>query len=383
MSIILYDTPESRSQLYPLSLTRPIGLTRLGVFTLAEKWERLSGLQVSLVTATYCSDPGMSNNGKEEDRYLHMDATVIPTKELLAALAGHPSGTTFTHQGQLIGFVSGQVHPYPVTPPQSDRSLDLHDLVRLQHPWDLFKLNDASIRADANLLITGQIPEHILRQNTIFGKDNLYIGESVTMRACVIDAEHGPVYIADHAVVLEGSLIKGPVSIGEGAVVKMGTKLYPGTTIGPHCTVGGEVKNSIMMGYSNKAHDGYLGDAVIGEWCNLGAGTSNSNVKNNAGTVKMWEDASGELTEVGLKAGLIMGDHSRSAINTSFNTGTVVGVCCHVMSHGPTPKHIPSFSWGDERYDLDKALRDMDRWMQLKGHRLSDGQKAMFRHIYH
>jgi len=191
---------------------------------------------------------------------------------------------------------------------------------------------------------------------------------------------------------MEGSLIRGPFALCEGATVKMGTKIYGATTVGPYCVVGGEIKNSVLFGFSNKGHDGYLGDAVIGEWCNLGAGTSNSNLKNNAGEVKIRDHRTGRLISAGAKCGLLMGDYSRSAINTSFNTGTVVGVCCNIFGEGLTPKYIPSFSWGygDEgqagvktgRYDLEKAFRDIASWKRLKGHALTEAEIQNLKYIF-
>ena len=202
---------------------------------------------------------------------------------------------------------------------------------------------------------------------------------------CILNASAGPVYIGKNVEIMEGSMIRGPVALCEGSVVKMGTKIYGATTIGPHCTVGGELKNVMMFGYSNKAHDGYLGDSVIGEWCNLGAGTTNSNVKNNCGEVKYWVDADKKEMSAGLKGGLLMGDYSRAAINTSFNTGTVVGVNCNVFATGLTPKLIPSFTWGCDgttRYKLSKALEDVDKWKNLKGMSITIREKEILTDIY-
>ena len=182
---------------------------------------------------------------------------------------------------------------------------------------------------------------------------------------------------------MEGSYLRGPIAIGEGATVKMGAKIYGGTTIGPYCVVGGEIKNSVLFAYSNKAHDGYLGDSVIGAWCNLGAGTSNSNVKNNASDVQVWMPKG--LVNVGLKCGVFMGDYSRTAINTSINTGTVIGVSCSVFGNGLTPKYIPCFSWGTsgvERYKLDKALIDIQNWKVLKKESISESEKIILKHIF-
>lgn len=181
---------------------------------------------------------------------------------------------------------------------------------------------------------------------------------------------------------MEGCLIRGPFALGEGATLKMGARVYGATTVGPHCIAGGEIKNSVLFGYSNKAHDGYLGDSVIGEWCNLGAGTTNSNVKNTAGEVTLWDNASKQFSPAGIKAGLIMGDYSRSAINTAFNTGTVVGICCNVFGEGFPPKLVPDFTWGQERYVFEKAIRDIENWKKLKGKTLLEKEKKILYHLY-
>lgn len=181
---------------------------------------------------------------------------------------------------------------------------------------------------------------------------------------------------------MEGSIIRGPVALCEGAVLKMGSKIYGATTIGPFCTAGGEIKNSTLFGYSNKAHDGYLGDSVLGEWCNLGAGATNSNVKNSAGEVKVWNNAENEYVPVGLKCGLLMGDYSRAAINTSFNTGTVIGICCNIFGAYFPPKFVDDFTWGKERYTFTKVLEDINNWKKLKGKALTEGEKEILKQLY-
>ena len=177
-------------------------------------------------------------------------------------------------------------------------------------------------------------------------------------------------------------MVRGPFALCEGAVLKMGSKIYGATTIGPHCVAAGEIKNSIMFGYSNKAHDGYLGDSVIGEWCNLGAGTTNSNVKNTAGVVKVWNNIEKKLVDNSNKCGLLMGDYSRTGINTSFNTGTTVGICCNIFGNAYPPKYVANFSWGDEQYQLEKALLDIDNWKKLKGETISENEKNILTSLF-
>lgn len=203
---------------------------------------------------------------------------------------------------------------------------------------------------------------------------------------CIINAETGPVYIGKEAQVMEGCMIRGPLALCEKSVIKMGAKIYGATTIGPNCVVGGEIKNSVIFGNSNKSHDGYLGDSVIGEWCNLGAGTSNSNMKNNASEVRMWNQSQKDLITSGLsKCGLIMGDYSRAAINTTFNTGTLVGICANIFGEGLPPKFIPNFTWGNKglsKYEFEKALADIDKWKKLKDDVLTEKEKMQLKLIF-
>jgi len=244
----------------------------------------------------------------------------------------------------------------------------------IQHPRELLQANASQLNLDFFLLthnrISSPIPEGVWVRN----REMIFIEPGAKLWGCTINAEAGPVYIGSNAEVMEGANLRGPLSIGSDAVVKMGTRIYGATTIGPSCTVGGEIKNSIIMGFSNKGHDGYLGDSIIGEWCNLGAGCSNSNIKNSAGEVKVWNQANSTFEAAGQKCGLLMGDYSRAAINTSFNTGTVVGIGANVFGSGLTPKFIPDFSWGWENkqiYRWEALIRDLQRWKKLKNKTLS------------
>lgn len=244
----------------------------------------------------------------------------------------------------------------------------------IQHPRGLLHANASQLNLDFFLLtqerISSPIPEGVFVRN----REMIFIEPGAKLWGCTINAEAGPVYIGSNAEVMEGANLRGPLSIGSDAVVKMGTRIYGATTIGPSCTVGGEIKNSIIMGFSNKGHDGYLGDSIIGEWCNLGAGCSNSNIKNSAGEVKVWNQVQRTFEAAGQKCGLLMGDYSRAAINTSFNTGTVVGVGANVFGSGLTPKFIPDFSWGWENnqiYRWEALIRDLKSWKKLKNKTLS------------
>ena len=248
---------------------------------------------------------------------------------------------------------------------------------------DILHYNTTEIKNDFQLLTGGRKSEPISPSNKITGTD-IFLEPGAVVEHCYMNASEGPVYIGKNALVMEGSMIRGPFALGEKGLVKMGAKIYGSTSAGPYCVLGGEIKNSIIFGYTNKAHDGYLGDSVIGEWCNLGAGSSNSNLKNNVGEVKLWNPFKNSFINGGLKSGLWMGDYSRSAINTSFNTGTVIGVCCHVFGNGLTPAYLPSFSWGfaDKTYAIDKAIQHIGNWKKLKGRELSLEEIKNLKYIF-
>jgi UDP-N-acetylglucosamine diphosphorylase / glucose-1-phosphate thymidylyltransferase / UDP-N-acetylgalactosamine diphosphorylase / glucosamine-1-phosphate N-acetyltransferase / galactosamine-1-phosphate N-acetyltransferase len=232
------------------------------------------------------------------------------------------------------------------------------------------------------LITKGRKSQKISSGNNLTGS-NIFIEKSARVEHSYLNSEEGPIYIGKDVTIMEGSMLRGPIAICEGSTVKMGSKIYGATTIGPKCIVGGEIKNTIFFGNSNKAHDGYLGDSVIGEWCNMGAGTSNSNIKNNASPVMVWTPIG--LKKAGLKCGVLMGDYSRTAINTSINTGTVIGVSCNVFGNGLTPKYVPNFSWGSdgvERYELEKAFSDIDAWKSLKDESVTESEKSILKHIF-
>jgi UDP-N-acetylglucosamine diphosphorylase/glucosamine-1-phosphate N-acetyltransferase len=255
----------------------------------------------------------------------------------------------------------------------------------LQYPWHIFQLNDWAIREDYKLITEGRISNSIDGTVQTINPDQIFIEPGARLQHCILNASTGPIYIGRNAEIMEGSLIRGPFVLGNDGVVKMGAKIYGATTIGPCCVAGGEIKNSVLMGYSNKAHDGYLGDAVLGEWCNLGAGTSNSNLKNNASDVKVWHHLSQQYMAAGIKCGLLMGDYSRAAINTSFYTGTVVGICANVFGNEIPPKFVPSFTWGNKglsKYEFEKALTDIGVWKKFKHKSLSEEEIKRLRAIF-
>jgi UDP-N-acetylglucosamine diphosphorylase / glucose-1-phosphate thymidylyltransferase / UDP-N-acetylgalactosamine diphosphorylase / glucosamine-1-phosphate N-acetyltransferase / galactosamine-1-phosphate N-acetyltransferase len=338
---------ESSLHFFPFTETRSLLDLRIGIFTLKEKWQHLLSYAPLVVGAKETS-VASAENGTE------LAANLVPLEDL-------PE-----NPGQLTAWLARQ----PL----------------LERPWQMPLLVGAAIQSDMHWLRkhhhAATVPGHV----TCIHPEKIFVEFGAQLEHCILNAEDGPIYIGKQSRIMDGAIIRGPVAIGESAVVKMGARIYGATSIGPHCIVGGEIKQSILMGYSNKAHDGYLGDSVIGEWCNLGAGTSCSNIQNTARPVKMWNEYLQQFEEAGQKCGLVMGDFSRAAINTSFNTGTLVGTCCNIFGNGAlSPKFIPSFSWGMDRnriYKLDQALEDIRSWMQFKQSSLSVHVIEKIRQIY-
>jgi UDP-N-acetylglucosamine diphosphorylase / glucose-1-phosphate thymidylyltransferase / UDP-N-acetylgalactosamine diphosphorylase / glucosamine-1-phosphate N-acetyltransferase / galactosamine-1-phosphate N-acetyltransferase len=259
----------------------------------------------------------------------------------------------------------------------------LEQSTQLRQLTDILKYNGNEIKNDFQLITLGRETSPISSTNRLMGT-NIFLEPGAIVEHCYLNATDGPIYIGKDVLIMEGSMIRGPFGILEKSVVKMGARIYGATSAGPHCVLGGEIKNSVFMGYTNKAHDGYLGDSVIGEWCNLAAGTSNSNIKNSGGPVKLWNPITTSYLDAGSKCGLMMGDYCRTAVNTSFNTGAVTGVCCHVFGNGPAPSYLPSFSWGFEGqlYAFDQAILHCDRWKRLKGTYLNNEESKQLKFIF-
>ena len=380
-----YCQPEN---LHPFTLTRQIQDIRVGILTIREKWETMLGISSFDKKEEDYKDLKRSISIAEavtDGTCFIIHGNLLPTQKLIKTIRKLKNGECIsTEKGSSIVFKVTQNEIIERHKIKVCNSIIFKDEIKtIQYPWDIFQLNDWAIRQDFELLTANRKSQPVSKTNKIIRPSQVFLEKGAVVEHCIINASTGPVYIGKKAEMLEGCIIRGPFAMGEGSVLKMGTKVYGATTLGPRCTGGGEIKNSVLFGYSNKAHDGYLGDSVIGEWCNMGAGTTNSNLKNNAGNVKVWTPA-GELN-AGNKCGVMMGDYSRTAINTSINTGTVIGVCCNVFGSGLTPKHIPNFSWGSEgvkRYEFEKALHDIGGWKQLKQHTISDDEKTILKHIF-
>ncbi|PUZ21752.1 glucose-1-phosphate thymidylyltransferase [Chitinophaga parva] len=375
---ILFDTPD-RDLLYPFTLTRPVAACRTGILTIQEKWAHWLQAPCSFYTVHWLQEKYPLPAMEADSLQVLINGHLLPDAALVAAVQALEDGHELYKDNRLVAkAVKGKdffTHGHK-------RLNHAPAILQVKTPWDLFQFNDKALRADFALLTAGRTSAPLPASNQVMGAGQVFLEPGAKVECCLLNATEGPVYLGKNALVMEGSLIRGPFAMGEGAVLKMGTRVYGATTLGPYSTGGGEIKNSVIFGYSNKAHDGYLGDAVIGEWCNLGANTSNSNLKNNAGTVKVWMEARKEAWPAGRKCGVLMGDYSRAAINTSFNTGAVVGVSCNVFGAGLTEKFISSFAWGAGQYVLDTAFRDIGNWMELKGKKLEEADKNILRTIF-
>lgn len=374
--------------LHPFTLTRQIQDIRVGILTIREKWEKWLGLR---------SFDKWEDDYKDLDRSIRVDKTmgddvflmiqgnVLPTSKLIKAISKLKNGDFISINGN-AGIVFRFTRKEVIEPHKIKvlKALTIKDKIKvLQYPWEIFQWNAEAIQHDFELITTKKRSQPVSKTNTLIKPARIFVEKGARVEHSVLNASAGPIYIGKNAEVMEGCMIRGPFALGENSVLKMGAKIYGATSIGPYCIGGGEIKNSVLFGYSNKAHDGYLGDSVIGEWCNLGAGTSNSNLKNNAGEVKI-STPKGEVS-AGKKCGILMGDYSRTMINTTLNTGTVVGACCNVFGAGLTPKYLASFSWGNDgidRYQFDRALTDIENWKKLKGKKLSKNEKSILKYIF-
>lgn len=382
MNIILFDDPVIRKSLLPLTFTRPVAEIRVGILTIAEKWGKRLDRHISFHTTDYLCEkyPCLL---KESN--LWINGACCPDAELISAIEELGDEEALILNDTILAARSNgsyaDLSKLTARPYNADATI-------IRAPWEIFKKNAGQIRADFDLITTGRISEDIGDHHTvIYGEENLFVEEGASIRAAIINAENGPVYIGKNAVVHEGSIIRGSFALCEGAHLSMGAKIKGDSTVGPYCKVGGELSNSVLFGYSNKAHDGFVGNSVIGEWCNLGADTNTSNLKNNYDNVKLWSYSSESFVSTGeMFCGLIMGDHSKCGINTMFNTGTVVGVAANIFGSGFPRNFIPSFSWGGAAgfttYQLEKANEMIARVMERRGFIYDPSEQSIMETIY-
>ena len=371
--MILVDDIQIFRQLLPLTFTRSIADCRIGILTIREKWEKYLAQHVDI---DYCVDY-LKEGGTVQDS-LRISSHILPNTELVQAIQSLPEDAALIYQGVEIASRNKTAASQMISYEGAFSAICF--------PWDFYLLNDAEMRKDYALLTENRISQKLEESNTLIGND-IFIEEGAKVSASILNTQLGPIYIGKNAEIMEGSMIRGPFSLGDYAQVKMGAKIYGATTIGPGSKVGGEITNCVLFGNSNKAHDGYIGNSVLGEWCNLGADTNSSNLKNNYSTVEIYSYAEHKTISSGqLFLGLIMGDHSKSSINTMFNTGTVVGVSANIVSNGFPNKHIPSFSWSiadkTRPYDIEKALETIRIVYGRRNRLLTEREERILRYIH-
>lgn len=361
----------------PLTLTRPLGDVRVGVLTNKERWERwIPEATVSFITESYLQKKFPELHGQEE---VEINAAVIPTEAIAAAVVSLQADQILMGENTWIARRGKATEKIQFTDQQP---------IVLEQRWDLFQRNDEVLVADYFFLTAGRESQELSETNTVIGNpDWIFLEEGASVEGAFLNTTNGPIYIGKDAEVMEGSLIRGPFALCEHAGVKMGAKIYGATTIGPHCKVGGEISNCVFQAYSNKGHDGFLGNSLVGEWCNFGADSNTSNLKNNYSLIRSWSYEKGEEVETGLQfMGVCMGDHSKTAINTMLNTATVVGVSCNIFGGGFPKKFIPSFTWGacesSELFDLAKAKEAASAMMSRRQVEFTDGDHAIFDHLF-
>ena len=363
---LLFEDKNIIKDFFPLTFTRPSAELRAGILTFAERWQRLLGItQVDYLTADYLQGK-YPYIGVSEEVTLSIYANFLPTPRLLEQLRSLEVGESITYQGRTLAFVGKSITLSSIP------SIEWEEpLVLFEKPTDLFIYNDKAIDFDFELLTKGRTSVPLSPTNGFLGdKADLFIEEGAKIEFATLNCQKGKIYIGKDAEVMEGSHLRGPIALCEHATVNMGAKLYGATTIGPYSKVGGEISNSVIWGYSNKGHDGFLGNSVLGQWCNLGADTNVSNLKNTYNTIHLWDYQKGGYTSSGLQfCGVLMGDHSKTAINTQINSGTTVGVFANLFSAGFPSKYIPNFAWGTsaDKYRLDEAFSVAERVMARRG----------------
>jgi len=382
MNYILFDGTV-RNALLPFTFTRPVADIRIGILTIREKWEKYLGSTTTTLTEDYLSEKFPM---VELEENVMINASFLPN-EVLAELVGNLEPNQAIFKGEeVIAFFTQDT--------QEEVNFDNYEIIEysddclfVANPWDIFSKNDAAIREDFELLTEDRKSQPIPKSVNVISPENIFIEEGAKLEFVTLNASTGPIYIGKGSEIMEGSIIRGPFALCEQALVKMGAKVYGATTVGPHSRIGGEVSNSVLFGYSNKGHDGFLGNSVLGEWCNLGADTNNSNLKNNYEEVKLWSYETEGFTKTGLQfCGLMMGDHSKAGINTMFNTGTVVGVSTNIFGSGFPRNFVPSFSWGGASgfttYITKKAFETARIVMSRRNVEFDEKEAKILEHVF-
>lgn len=382
MNYILFDGP-SRNNLLPFTYTRPVADILIGILTIRQKWEMVLGTTTTTVTEDYLSE---NYPMVEMEENVMINASYLPNENLVEKVkALKPNQAIFKDEDVIAFFTNDTQDVINFDTYQAIEFID--DVLKVEHTWDIFSKNGAAIQADFDLLTQGRTSQTIPKSNNIVAPQNIFIEPGAKLEFTTLNATNGPIYIGKNAEIMEGTIIRGPLAVCDNATIKMGAKIYGPTTVGMHSKVGGEINNAVIFAFSNKGHDGFLGNSVIGEWCNLGADTNTSNLKNNYAEVRLWNYQTQGFARTGLQfCGLMMGDHSKCGINTMFNTGTVVGVSANIFGSGFPRNFVPSFSWGGssgfKTYLTQKAFEVAKVVMERRGKELSNQDKAILEHIF-
>jgi UDP-N-acetylglucosamine diphosphorylase/glucosamine-1-phosphate N-acetyltransferase len=382
MNYILFDGP-NRTALLPFTFTRPVADIRVGILTIREKWEKYLGSTTTTLTEEYLQEKYPM---VEMEENVMINASYLPNEKLANLISSLEINQAIFQDDEIIAFYT--------TENQEEVNFDLYDIIeynddclKITATWDIFSKNAEAIKQDFALLTEGRTSQPIPETVNVISPENIFIEEGAELNFVTLNASTGSIYIGKNALLMEGTLIRGPFAICENARTKMAAKIYGATTIGPNCVVGGEVNNCVLFGYSNKGHDGFLGNAVLGEWCNIGADSNNSNLKNNYDEVKLWSYETESFAKTGLQfCGLMMGDHSKCGINTMFNTGTVVGVSSNIFGSGFPRNFVPSFSWGGATgfttYLTKKAFETARTMMARRDMIFDETERRILEHVF-
>jgi UDP-N-acetylglucosamine diphosphorylase / glucose-1-phosphate thymidylyltransferase / UDP-N-acetylgalactosamine diphosphorylase / glucosamine-1-phosphate N-acetyltransferase / galactosamine-1-phosphate N-acetyltransferase len=385
MQYILFDDQQIRKQLKPFTFTRTVAEIRCGIMTIREKWENVLAVEIADLTEEYLQ----KNTPQTSTEKIFINGAVCPNKALLSEIKQLNEDTLLEFDGVVLCIKTTKKLTFPVDYQAFNKKVFSGKISIIKNLPNIFLKNGEQIQSDFQLITKGRKSQEITDPFTrIYGSENIFIEEGASIKSTILNAEQGPIYIGKNAIIQEGSIVIGPFAACESSMVVWGSKMRPNTTLGPFCKVGGEVGSSVLFGYSNKAHDGFLGASVIGEWCNLGANCNNSNLKNDYTEVKLYNYATNQLEKTGeLFCGLFMGDYTKAGISTMFNTGTVVGISSNVYGAGFQEKHIPSFTWGGAdteyvNYRLDKAIQVINATMARRDKQLTEREIEILKHIH-
>ena len=382
MNYILFDGTV-RESLLPFTFTRPVADIRIGILTIREKWEKYLGFTTTTLTEEYLSEKYPM---VELENNVMINASFLPNGILSEMVKNLEKNQAIFKGDAVIAFYTNDS--------QEEVDFDTYEIIEfdqdcltVEHTWDIFAKNDAALREDFELITEGRISQSIPKSVNVIAPENIFIEEGAKLEFVTLNASTGPIYIGKNSEIMEGSVIRGPFALCESGRVKLASKVYGATTVGPHSVIGGEVNNSVLFSYSNKGHDGFLGNSVLGEWCNIGADSNNSNLKNNYEPVKLWSYETENFAKTGLQfCGLMMGDHSKCGINTMFNTGTVVGVSTNIFGAGFPRNFVPSFSWGGasgfSTYLTSKAFQTAKIVMARRNVEFTEDDAKILEHIF-